>query len=93
MSAWFVYMVRCADQTLYTGIAKDLTARLAQHNAGCGAKYTRGRGPVELVLSEIHASHGEALRREHAIKRMSLAQKRGLLEVAVAPPRRAGQQG
>ena len=76
---WHVYIVRCADRTLYTGIARDLDARIATHNAGAGARYTRGRLPVELVYSEPAADRPAALRREHAIKRLAPAAKRKLI--------------
>lgn len=72
---WWIYLVRCADGTLYTGIAKDVQARLHGHNRGVGAKYTRGRTPVELVYRERAASRSAALRREHKIKRLSRRQK------------------
>jgi predicted GIY-YIG superfamily endonuclease len=68
MSAWFVYVVRCRDGTLYTGISRDVRARLRKHNQGKGARYTRGRGPVALLHSEKLSSQGAALRREAAIK-------------------------
>ncbi|MEI6473363.1 MAG: GIY-YIG nuclease family protein, partial [Holophagaceae bacterium] len=61
---WSVYLLRCGDGTLYCGIALDVAARLAQHQEGKGAKYTRGRGPLELVFAEPCASRPEALRRE-----------------------------
>ena len=79
MSDWYVYILRCADDSLYTGIARDVAARLALHNAGKGAKYTRGRGPVTLVYSERAVSRSQALQREHAIKRLSVAEKRALI--------------
>src|SRR5438876_12434972 len=63
---WFVYLVRCADGTLYTGIAKDVGRRCQQHNAGTASRYTRSRLPVEVVHQEAHASLGSALRREAA---------------------------
>lgn len=75
---WHVYIVRCADRTLYTGVAKDVAARVAAHNAGRGAKYTRARLPVKLVHSEEAADRGAALRREHAIKALPRAAKRAL---------------
>lgn len=75
MSAWFVYVVRCRDGTLYTGISRDLGARLAKHNQGKGARYTRGRGPVALVHSERWSSQAEALRREAAIKALPRPRK------------------
>lgn len=74
----FVYMVECADGTYYTGWAVDLDARLAAHNAGTGARYTRGRRPVRLVYWERVPDAASALRREAALKRMSRAQKRRL---------------
>ena len=71
----YVYMLRCADGTLYTGWTTDLERRLAAHNAGEGAKYTRSRRPVVLVYSETLPTRQEALRREAAIKRLTRAQK------------------
>ncbi len=79
---WHVYIVRCKDESLYTGIAKELEARIAQHNVGAGAKYTRSRRPVCLVYSETVLGRGAALRREHEIKRMPSASKRRLVEQA-----------
>jgi putative endonuclease len=76
---WHVYIVRCADASLYTGIAKDLTARVSEHNAGGGAKYTRSRLPVELVYNEEACDRSAALRREAAIKRLSTEKKRELI--------------
>ena len=76
-NAWFVYMLRCADQSLYTGIAKQLDKRLAEHNFDNikGAKYTRARRPVELVYSEAHDSRSTACKRESAIKKLSRSEK------------------
>ena len=82
MAEWHVYMVRCADRSLYTGVATDLKARVATHNAGKGAKYTRGRRPVKLVYQEAVAGRSAALRREHAIKRLPVAAKRRLIRQA-----------
>jgi predicted GIY-YIG superfamily endonuclease len=79
MQKWYVYMVRCADGTLYTGIAKDVERRVVQHNAGQGAKYTRGRGPVVLVYREGVKDRPAALRREHEIKQLRLTQKHALI--------------
>ena len=79
MSDWHVYILRCADGTLYTGIATDVDARLAVHNAGKGAKYTRGRLPVALVYRETAETHSTALKRELAIKRLPTEAKRRLL--------------
>jgi putative endonuclease len=77
---WFVYMVACADGTLYAGVTKDAEARVAKHNEGLGARYTRTRRPVELVYLEPAADRGAALKREHQIKGMSAEEKRRLLE-------------
>ena len=79
MSGWIVYVLRCADATLYTGITNDLQARLTVHNAGRGAKYTRSRLPVVLVYQELAADRSAALRREHEIKKLSVAEKRALI--------------
>ena len=68
MARWFVYVVRCADGSLYTGISTDVPARVAAHNAGRGARYTRSRRPVELVHAERKKSQSTALRREADIK-------------------------
>ena len=76
---WYVYIVQCADRSLYTGITKDLDARLAQHNSGDGAKYTRARRPVQLVYSERAQGRGLAQQREIAIKRMQTAAKHQLI--------------
>ena len=77
--AAFVYMLRCKDGSLYTGWTNDLQHRLAMHRAGKGAKYTRGRGPLELVYSEELASKEEALCREAQIKKLTRARKLELL--------------
>jgi putative endonuclease len=82
---WCVYLVRCHDGTLYCGIAKDLARRLAEHNsADTGAKYTRGRQPVELVDAEQAACRAKATKREGKIKRMTRAQKMALIKTAIA---------
>lgn len=77
--SWFCYLLRCADDTLYCGISNDLDKRLAAHNTGTAAKYTRTRTPVELVYSEPCADRSAASKRELAIKRLSRAQKLALL--------------
>ena len=74
----FVYIVRCADDTLYTGWAKDVERRVKAHNCGRGARYTSTRGPVTLIYSEEVATIGEALKRELAIKRYPRAKKLAL---------------
>lgn len=76
---WHVYILRCGDGTLYTGIANDVERRLAAHRAGKGAKYTRGRGPLELVYTEQAADKSAALRREIEIKRLTKQEKEALL--------------
>ncbi|MBI3772801.1 MAG: GIY-YIG nuclease family protein [Gammaproteobacteria bacterium] len=76
---WHVYILRCADDTLYTGIATDVSARLQKHNTGKGAKYTRARLPVALVYKEHIGDHGAALQRECAIKRLRADEKRRLI--------------
>src|SRR5437660_7978854 len=68
---WFVYLLRCADGTLYTGIAKDVKRRCQQHNAGTASRYTRSRRPVEVVYHEAHPGQSSALKREAAIKAMT----------------------
>ncbi len=80
VACWHVYILECADQTLYTGIAADLQRRLRQHNGELsgGPKYTRGRRPVRLLWSQTVATRGEALQREIAIKALSRAEKLSL---------------
>ena len=81
---WYVYLLRCGDGSLYTGVTNDLSRRLAAHQAGRGAKYTRSRLPVELVYQEMLPDRSAALRREAAIKRLPRTGKLALLE-AVRP--------
>lgn len=76
---WFVYILECKDGSLYTGITDDVQRRLEMHNSGKGAKYTRGRGPVQLRYFEQAESHSAALRREIAIKRLTRLQKLDLI--------------
>lgn len=83
--SWQVYVLRCGDGSLYTGIARDALARLRQHEAGKGARYTRGRGPLVMVLLEPAASHGDALRREAAIRKLGRAGKEALISLEAAP--------
>ncbi|HLS54408.1 MAG TPA: GIY-YIG nuclease family protein [Tissierellaceae bacterium] len=71
----YVYMVKCSDNTLYTGYTVDLEARINTHNKGLGAKYTRGRLPVELKYFEIFESKSKALKREYEIKQLSRKSK------------------
>ena len=87
-AGWHVYIVRCADRTLYTGVAKDLAARIAAHNDGRGAKYTRQRLPVKLVYAEAAVDRSAAQRREHAIKRLPREAKRALCAQLMTEKRR-----
>ncbi|CAN5350875.1 GIY-YIG nuclease family protein [soil metagenome] len=75
---YWVYLLRCADDSLYCGITNDVPARLAAHSAGRGARYTRGRGPLELVLKRRCADKGTALRLEYAIKQLDRPAKLAL---------------
>ena len=77
--AWFVYLARCADDSLYCGITNDLVARVAAHNAGKGARYTRTRRPIEIVATRRCASKGRALRLEYQIKQLSRVAKQALV--------------
>ncbi len=76
----YVYMVRCSDQTLYTGYAEDVAIRVARHNEGSGARYTRGRRPVVLVYAEWAENRSQAQRREIKIKSMTREQKLNLCD-------------
>lgn len=78
----YIYILLCADGTLYTGYTTNLDAREAAHNAGRGAKYTRGRRPVTLAYSERFRSLAKALRREHAVKRLARPDKDALIASA-----------
>ena len=82
MAWWFVYVARCADSSLYIGIARDVAARIAAHDAGTGARYTRGRGPLQVLATRRCASHGNALRLELALKALPRGTK---LELAASP--------
>jgi UV DNA damage endonuclease len=79
---WFVYLLRCADGSLYAGITNDVPRRLKQHNAGTASRYTRSRLPAVLVYQEAQASHSHALRRELAIKSLSRQEKESMIRVA-----------
>ncbi len=78
--AYYIYILRCGDGTLYTGSTNDVARRLAVHQAGKGAKYTRARLPVVLVYQETHDDRSSALRREAAIKKLSRQEKLKLIE-------------
>jgi predicted GIY-YIG superfamily endonuclease len=76
---WFVYIVRCGDGTLYTGITKDVSRRCQQHNAGTASRYTHSRLPVKLVYQEAISSQSPALKREAAIKALPRNEKLALI--------------
>jgi len=76
---WYVYLARCADGTLYCGIARDVAARIAEHDAGKGAKYTRGRGPLRVLVVRRCRDKGRALRIEHAVKQLTRDEKQALV--------------
>lgn len=85
MSQWFVYMLRCADGSLYTGITTDPARREREHNTGkAGARYTRSRRPVTLAYQEPAANRSEAAKREYALKQLPASAKQALL--AAGPP-------
>ena len=79
-TTWELYILRCGDGTLYTGITTDVEKRLETHRCGKGAKYTRGRGPLELVYREECGDHSAALKREAEIKKLSREEKLKLTE-------------
>lgn len=83
--SWYVYMLRCRDGSLYTGYTDDPERRLATHNSGKGAKYTRSRLPVVKVYEECFADKSEAMRREAAIKRLKKEQKEALVNEKEMP--------
>ena len=80
-ATWYLYILRCGDDTLYTGITTDVEKRLEAHREGKGAKYTRGRSPLELVYREDCGSHSDALKREIAVKKLTRSQKERLLNL------------
>jgi putative endonuclease len=86
---WSVYIARCADGSLYTGVAKDVKARLAAHNAGRGAAYTRSRRPVRLAYREDGFTRSTALSREAGIKALARAEKLALVRARRARAARA----
>ena len=77
-TTWHVYLARCADDTLYCGIARNVSERIAAHDAGKGARYTRGRGPLQLLATRRCSDHGLALRVELAVKALTRADKLAL---------------
>ncbi len=80
---WYVYILRCKDDSLYTGMTDDLERRLAAHSSNKGAKYTRGRGPVTMVYSERQENASAARKREYQIKQLTRQQKLKLIETAL----------
>ena len=76
---WFVYILRCGDGSLYTGITKDVRRRCQQHNDGTASRYTRSRRPTKLVHQEVHLSRSTALKREAAIKAMTRQEKMAMI--------------
>ena len=77
---WYVYILRCKDDSLYCGITPEVEKRFEQHRSGKGAKYTRGRGPLEVVYTEECINHSDALKREYTIKRLSRIEKLKLID-------------
>lgn len=77
---WCVYIVKCSDNTLYTGVSNDLDARIITHNSGKGAKYTKNRRPVEVVWSELAENRSLAQKREYEIKKLKREDKLKLIE-------------
>ena len=77
---WTIYIIKCADKSLYTGITNNLEKRFKAHKDGKGAKYTRGRGPLKIVYTETRRTKGLALKRELAIKALSRTEKLGLIK-------------
>lgn len=77
--AYYVYILKCSDDSYYTGYTSDLSRRVKQHNEGIGGRYTRSRKPVKLLYQEEYATRAEAMRREREIKKMSRMQKTALI--------------
>ncbi|HEY4242313.1 MAG TPA: GIY-YIG nuclease family protein [Kofleriaceae bacterium] len=88
--SWYVYVARCADETLYCGIARDVEKRIAQHDQGKGAKYTRGRGPLTVVMVRRCREQGTALRIEYAFKQLPRAEKERRVRARRWPATRRG---
>lgn len=80
---WYLYILRCRDGSLYTGITTDVDKRFEAHCTGKGAKYTRGRGPLELVYREECGDHSTALKREIAVKKLQRQDKEALIQKQV----------
>ncbi len=86
--SWTVYILECSDRTLYTGISPNVEQRIANHEKGKGARYTKGRGPFLLVYSEQKETKGEALKREGEIKSLKRKEKLQLISESPKPKRR-----
>lgn len=80
MDEWYLYILRCGDGSLYTGITTDVEKRFAAHTEGKGAKYTRGRGPLKIVYQEKCGTHSQALKREIAVKKLTRQAKEAMLK-------------
>lgn len=80
MSTWTLYILKCNDDSLYTGITNNLEKRVSDHEAGIGAKYTRGRGPFEIVYQEKLEDRSSASKREFVIKKLSKLEKEKLIK-------------
>ena len=85
-NTWYLYILRCRDGSLYTGITTDVEKRFEAHQSGKGAKYTRGRGPLELVYRETCGDRSTALKRELAVKALTREQKMELIEKKESAP-------
>ena len=80
MEEWYVYILECADSTLYVGTTNDIEKRVIKHNTGKGAKYTRGRGPVKVIYSRCFESRSEACAEEYTLKKYSRSEKLALIQ-------------
>lgn len=83
---WYLYLIRCVDGSLYTGITTDISRRLREHQLGRGARRLRGRGPLSLAFSQAVGSRSRALRLEYRVKRLGRAQKEALIAGAASLP-------
>ena len=80
---WTVYIIRCGDNSLYIGITSDLKKRIESHRRGSGAKYTRGRGPFELIYTESYPDRSRASQREYALKKLTLKKKHNIIKTNI----------
>ena len=86
--SWWLYIIECADNSLYTGITNDIEQRMAKHNAGTASRYTRARKPVRLVYLEPHPDRSSASRREFAVKRLTRDEKLALISAGARKAKR-----